>query len=284
MTKSEYVSAKKACQQALWMKQALINYDIRLDDVLIMCDNKGAIDLSKNPVQHSRTKHIEIHHHFLRNNVQKGNIFIEKVSSEDNIADILTKPLKCESSVAYQGAFLTIISDGHKGLMEVVHTMLPYAKHMQCARHIYANFKKKWNGLHYKFLLGGAVGNRNLNSWSKSFFKMDKGCRAYENGIYESYHNSIRIARGPSIVGGSAVDVDESGPIGVDKSATITENPIEEFENEIPTQTSRTSMKEVVEASIAAGTLKLAGSSANKDWDVDTMKDVVFEVYLVKHW
>ncbi|GJR93470.1 retrovirus-related pol polyprotein from transposon TNT 1-94 [Tanacetum coccineum] len=90
-TEAEYVSAEKACQQALWMKQTLVDYGIRLDDIPIMCDNKGAIDLSKNPIQHSRTKHIEIRHHFLRDNVQKGNISIEKVSSEDNIADILTK-------------------------------------------------------------------------------------------------------------------------------------------------------------------------------------------------
>ncbi|GJZ27810.1 copia protein [Tanacetum coccineum] len=57
---------------------------------------RGAIDLSRNPVQHSRTKHIEIRHHFLRDNVQKGNISIEKVASEDNLADILTKLLKRE--------------------------------------------------------------------------------------------------------------------------------------------------------------------------------------------
>ncbi|GJZ52350.1 hypothetical protein Tco_0606865 [Tanacetum coccineum] len=94
--KAEYVSVGKACQQALWMKQALIDYSVRLDDISIMCDNKGAIDLSKNPVQHSRTKHIEIRHHFLRDNVQKGTITIEKVTSEDNITDILTKPLKRE--------------------------------------------------------------------------------------------------------------------------------------------------------------------------------------------
>ncbi|GJU01469.1 hypothetical protein Tco_1111807 [Tanacetum coccineum] len=96
-TEAEYISAKKACQQALWMKQALIDYDVQLDDVPIMCDNKGAIDLSKNPVQHSRTKHIKIRHHFLRDNVQKGHISIEKVPSVDNIADILTKPLKRKS-------------------------------------------------------------------------------------------------------------------------------------------------------------------------------------------
>ncbi|GJR43764.1 retrovirus-related pol polyprotein from transposon TNT 1-94 [Tanacetum coccineum] len=96
-TEAEYVSVGKACQQALWMKQALIDYDVRLDDVPIMCDNKGAIDLSKNLVQHSHTKHIEIRHHFLRDNVKKGHISIEKVPSVNNIVDILTKPLKRES-------------------------------------------------------------------------------------------------------------------------------------------------------------------------------------------
>nr|GEV81748.1 copia protein [Tanacetum cinerariifolium] len=93
-TEAEYVSARKACQQALWMKQALVDYNVKLDDVPVLFDNKGAIDLSKNPVLHSRTKHIEIRHHFLRDNVQKGNISIEKVAFEDNIVDILTKPLK----------------------------------------------------------------------------------------------------------------------------------------------------------------------------------------------
>ncbi|GJX16284.1 hypothetical protein Tco_0217116 [Tanacetum coccineum] len=93
---AEYVSVGKTCKQALWMKQALTDYGVRLDDIPIMCDNKGAIDLSKNPVQHSRTKYIEIRHPFLRDNVQKRNISIKKVTSEDNIADILTKPLKRE--------------------------------------------------------------------------------------------------------------------------------------------------------------------------------------------
>ncbi|GKB76630.1 hypothetical protein Tco_0943525, partial [Tanacetum coccineum] len=96
-TEAKYVSVGKAFQLELWMKQALVDYGIRLDDIPMMRDNKGAIDLSKNPVQHSRTKHIEICHHFLRDNVQKGNISIKKVPSEDNITDILTKPIKRES-------------------------------------------------------------------------------------------------------------------------------------------------------------------------------------------
>ncbi|GJW66255.1 retrovirus-related pol polyprotein from transposon TNT 1-94 [Tanacetum coccineum] len=100
-TEAKYVSAGKACQQALWMKQALIDYGVRLDDIPRMCDNKGAIDLRKNPIQHSRTKHIEIRHHFLCDNVQKGNISIEKVSSEDNIPDILTKLLNVSHLTTY---------------------------------------------------------------------------------------------------------------------------------------------------------------------------------------
>ncbi|GJW72379.1 hypothetical protein Tco_0129296 [Tanacetum coccineum] len=91
-TEVEYVSAGKACQQALWMKQALVDYGVRLDDIPIMCDNKGAIYLSKNPVQHSRTKHIEIRHHFLHDNIQKGNISIDKVHRRQTLAVIQTEP------------------------------------------------------------------------------------------------------------------------------------------------------------------------------------------------
>ncbi|GJX03957.1 hypothetical protein Tco_0189873 [Tanacetum coccineum] len=96
-TEAEYVAAGRACQQALWMKQAIKDYDTYCEDVLVLCDNKGATDLRKNPVHHSRTKHIEIRHHSLRDSVQKGNILMEKVASKDNITDIFTKPLKLKT-------------------------------------------------------------------------------------------------------------------------------------------------------------------------------------------
>ncbi|GJU61253.1 retrovirus-related pol polyprotein from transposon TNT 1-94 [Tanacetum coccineum] len=90
---AKYESAGKACQQALWMKQALIDYDVRLDDVSIMCDNKDAIDLSKNPVQHSRTKHIGIRHHFLRDNVQKDISLSKKCHPSTTSPTFLLNPL-----------------------------------------------------------------------------------------------------------------------------------------------------------------------------------------------
>ena len=75
------------------MKQTLRDYSINLDKIPIMCDNTSAINLSKNPIQHSRTKHIEIRHHFLRDHTQKGDIVLQFVPTENQLADIFTKPL-----------------------------------------------------------------------------------------------------------------------------------------------------------------------------------------------
>ena len=78
------------------MKQILRDYCINLDQMPILCDNTSAINLSKNPIQHSRTKHIEIRHHFLRDHVQKGDVVIKFISTEKQLADIFTKPLSEE--------------------------------------------------------------------------------------------------------------------------------------------------------------------------------------------
>jgi hypothetical protein len=58
-----------------------------------LCDNDSAIKLANNPAQHSRTKHIDIQHHFLRDHEAKGDIALRHVSAERQLADIFTKPL-----------------------------------------------------------------------------------------------------------------------------------------------------------------------------------------------
>ena len=93
---AEYISAGSCCAQILWMKQQLSDYGILLDRIPIRCDNTSAINLSKNPVQHSRTKHIEIRHHFLRDHVLKGDCILEFVDTKNQLADIFTKPLPKE--------------------------------------------------------------------------------------------------------------------------------------------------------------------------------------------
>jgi hypothetical protein len=90
---AEYVAAGSCCAQSLYIKQQLEDFKIIFDHIPIRCDNTSAISLSKNPIQHSRTKHIEIRYHFIRDHVQKGDIELEFVSTDSQWADILTKPL-----------------------------------------------------------------------------------------------------------------------------------------------------------------------------------------------
>ena len=75
------------------MKQTLLDYSVVLEKVPLLCDNESAVKLANNPVQHSRTKHIDICHHFLRDHVAKNDISLEGVRTEDQLTDIFTKPL-----------------------------------------------------------------------------------------------------------------------------------------------------------------------------------------------
>jgi hypothetical protein len=90
---AEYITVGACCAQILYMKQTLLDYGIVLEKVPLLCDNESAVKLTNNPVQHSRTKHIDIQHHFLRDHVAKNDISLEGVRTEDQLADIFTKPL-----------------------------------------------------------------------------------------------------------------------------------------------------------------------------------------------
>jgi hypothetical protein len=89
---AEYIVAGACCTQILYMKQTLLDYGVVLEKVPLLCDNESAVKIVNNLVQHSRTKHIDIRHHFLRDHVAKGDIILV-VRSEDQLADIFTKPL-----------------------------------------------------------------------------------------------------------------------------------------------------------------------------------------------
>ncbi len=90
---AEYISAGSCCAQLLWMKATLSDYGIKYKDVPLFCDNESAIKMTQNPVQHTRTKHIDVRHHFIRDHQQKGDISIQGIGTEDQLADIFTKPL-----------------------------------------------------------------------------------------------------------------------------------------------------------------------------------------------
>ena len=95
---AEYIAAAACCTQVLWMKQTLHDVHITFEDpILILYDHTSAISISKNPVMHSKTKHIPIKYHFVREQVLNKTIKLDYVGTKDQVADIFTKPLPKEA-------------------------------------------------------------------------------------------------------------------------------------------------------------------------------------------
>jgi hypothetical protein len=69
------------------------DFRVRLERVLLMCDNTSAISVAKNPVFNKKMRHIERRHHFLRDHVEKGDIEMRYIDTERQLVDIFTKPL-----------------------------------------------------------------------------------------------------------------------------------------------------------------------------------------------
>ena len=80
---AKYIAVSSCCTQLLWMQKFLLNYGIRQEHLTIYCDNTSAVNISKNPIQHSRTKHIEIRHHFIRELVKDGTLTLDFIHTDD---------------------------------------------------------------------------------------------------------------------------------------------------------------------------------------------------------
>jgi hypothetical protein len=89
----EYVAAGACCAQLLWMRLTLRHFSCKFSKVPLFCDNESANKLANNPVNRSRTKHIDIRHHFLRDHETKGDIALSHVSTDKQLADIYTSLL-----------------------------------------------------------------------------------------------------------------------------------------------------------------------------------------------
>ena len=97
-TEAEFVAAAACSCQAVWMRRILrqLGYEGN-GNTAIFCDNSSAIKLSKNPVMHGRSKHLDVRFYFLRELSQEGVIQLKYCGTQDQVADMLTKPLKLES-------------------------------------------------------------------------------------------------------------------------------------------------------------------------------------------
>ncbi|GJX32817.1 hypothetical protein Tco_0242672 [Tanacetum coccineum] len=90
---AEYVSLSACCAQVLWLRTQLTDYGFHFDKIPMYCDSKAAIAISCNPVQHSRTKHIDVRYHFIKEQVEKGIVELFFVGTEYQLADLFTKAL-----------------------------------------------------------------------------------------------------------------------------------------------------------------------------------------------
>lgn len=96
-TEAEYMAASHCTREAIWLRKLMADVGVvQAEATKILCDNQGCIALAKNPTHHSRTKHIDVQHHFIREKLESGEICLEYCPTEDMVADVLTKALARE--------------------------------------------------------------------------------------------------------------------------------------------------------------------------------------------
>eukprot|EP00253_Pinus_taeda_P027607 PITA_27607 len=94
ISKAEYLAASMASCEAIWLRRLFSElFGHVLDTTVILCDNQSGIRLSESPVFHDRSKHIDIRYHFIQDMVQRGAIRLHHIGTDEQVADILTKPL-----------------------------------------------------------------------------------------------------------------------------------------------------------------------------------------------
>ena len=95
-TEAEYIAASHACKEAVWLKGLLGEFGRLQDNIRLLCDSQSAMHLAKNPAYHSKSKHIPIKYHFVRQVITERGVSLEKVHTKENCADMFTKPVLLE--------------------------------------------------------------------------------------------------------------------------------------------------------------------------------------------
>ena len=92
--KAEYIATCSTSCEAIWLRKLMSGlFNLELDTIVILCDNQSCIKMTENPVFHDRLKHIEIMYFYIQDMMQKGAIKLPYVSTDEHVADVMTKPL-----------------------------------------------------------------------------------------------------------------------------------------------------------------------------------------------
>ncbi|GKA40897.1 hypothetical protein Tco_0733490 [Tanacetum coccineum] len=95
-TEAEYIGLSGCCAQILWMRSQLTDYGFQFNKIPLYCDNKSAITVCCNNIQHTRAKHIDVRYHFIKERVENGIVELYFVWMKYQVADIFSKPLPRE--------------------------------------------------------------------------------------------------------------------------------------------------------------------------------------------
>ncbi|GJT55335.1 retrovirus-related pol polyprotein from transposon TNT 1-94 [Tanacetum coccineum] len=110
-TEAEYVAAANYCGQVLWIQNQMLDYGFNFMNTKIHIDNESTIFIVKNPVFHSKTKHIKIRHHFIRDSYEKKLIQVIKIHTDHNVADLLTKKAKRTTEISQSSRPIHLVVD-----------------------------------------------------------------------------------------------------------------------------------------------------------------------------
>jgi hypothetical protein len=98
-TEAEYMAATQTCKKAIWMKKLMEELGHKQGKILLYCDSQSALHIARNPAFHSRTKHIDVQYHFVREVVEDESVDFQKVNTKENPADALTKPVNTDKYI-----------------------------------------------------------------------------------------------------------------------------------------------------------------------------------------
>ena len=98
-TEAEYMAATETCKEAIWITRLIEELGYTQQKIHVYCDSQSALHIARNPSSHSRTKHIDVQCHFVREVIEEGSVDMQKIHTKDNLADIMTKPVNSDKFI-----------------------------------------------------------------------------------------------------------------------------------------------------------------------------------------
>lgn len=100
---AKYTAAYSTCREAVWLRKLLASlFGDVLETTIIHCDNQSCVKLLENPVFHDQSKHIDMRYHYIKNMVERGVMRLQYISTDEQIADVFTKPLSSAKFVYFR--------------------------------------------------------------------------------------------------------------------------------------------------------------------------------------